>query len=88
MNKLMTGLAVTGLALTAMVATPAFAQSNHHAGNSMHMSQNAYDSYAAAGPVSAWNYPNSVFVDGEYRGTDPDPTIRLQLERQSAETQN
>jgi hypothetical protein len=56
------------LIVTTVVAAPAFAH---------------VLAYRAA-PGSDWRTsPNSVYSDGEYRGTDPDPQIRFELRRES-----
>jgi hypothetical protein len=62
-----TKMVLTVLGLTALVATPAFAQKPvHHANNG------AYASAAQPAPVNSSGY--NV-------GTDPDPSIRFELER-------
>ena len=93
MKKLMTGLAVAGLALTAMAATPALAHYTHRNSNGVTMSSDrAYDAYAYA-PDSAYgtsgnrhmmrHYADSVIVNGHVVGADPDPAIRTQLRREA-----
>jgi hypothetical protein len=57
-------------ALTAVLASPAFAQTTASAVSG------AYVQPIAAHP----SHPNwNVYVNGRYVGTDPDPTIRSQL---------
>ena len=63
-----TKMALTLLGLATLVATPAFAQKpTHHATNN-----GAYASVA---------HPAPVVSDGYNVGTDPDPSIRFELER-------
>jgi hypothetical protein len=74
MQKLITGLAIAGLALTAVTATPALAATKHkHARGS--------DAYAYVPRHHVRHHSNSVYVNGRYRGTDPDPAIRHDLRR-------
>ncbi|MGH6727337.1 MAG: hypothetical protein ACREB8_12455 [Pseudolabrys sp.] len=80
---------LTVAALAALATTPAFAETyyRHHTA----ATPDAYSSYAAApGDRAAPGYwdapgyaasPNTVIVDGEVVGADPDPNIRYQLER-------
>jgi hypothetical protein len=66
-----TKMAFTLLGLATLVATPAFAQKpTHHAANN-----GAYASTAQPAPVTSGGY--NV-------GTDPDPSIRFELSRDSA----
>ena len=62
---------VFALGLAALVATPAFAQKPTHRANS----NGAYASAVQPAPVSSSGY--NV-------GTDPDPSIRFELTRDSA----
>lgn len=63
-----TKMVLTALGLTALVATPAFAQKQTH-----HANNGAYASTAQpAAPVASSGY--NV-------GTDPDPSVRFELER-------
>jgi hypothetical protein len=63
-----TKMVVTVLGLATLVATPAFAQKpTHHAANG------AY--------ASTVQQPASVASNGYNVGTDPDPSIRFELER-------
>jgi hypothetical protein len=101
MKKLM-----IGLALTAMVATPALAEtymtttgatSAGIAADGRYMISDsgapgyvpygsygapAYGAYAYA-PEAGMTYapPYSVYVNGRYQGSDPDPQVRLNLRR-------
>lgn len=60
---------LTAVAFAALVATPALAKTHNMT------TPASADSYAfAAGP-------NAVIVNGEVIGADPDPSIRLQIER-------
>ncbi len=68
---------LTSIALTALVASPAFAKTHHP--HRAAAPADAYSSYAAAPGYAAG--PNAVIVDGTVVGADPDPSIRFQLER-------
>lgn len=63
---------VLGAALTLIAAAPAFAQG-------------AYHRVPRLDNVRAQAMPSidsrAVFVDGQYAGTDPDPNVRLQLQK-------
>ncbi|MBI1204482.1 MAG: hypothetical protein GC182_18430 [Rhodopseudomonas sp.] len=76
--NLLTVLAVSGLALSAVAATPALAESNHRRADGT-------DAYASAPRhryAARTHYrSHSVYVNGEYRGSDPDPAIRQDLRR-------
>jgi hypothetical protein len=63
---------LTALGLAALVATPAFAQKPTHRANN----NGAY--------ASAAQQPASVTSNGYNVGTDPDPSIRFELSRDSA----
>ena len=66
-----TKMTLTLLGLATLVATPAFAQKpTHHAANAAN--NGAYASVA---------HPAPVVSDGYNVGTDPDPSIRFELER-------
>jgi len=67
MKSLKTKLALSAVAV-AMLATPALAQRNH----SQVQQQQAPGWY---------NGSNAVIAGGRYQGTDPDPNVRLQLEK-------
>ena len=63
-----TNMVLTVLGLATLVATPAFAQKpTHRAANT-----GAYASTARPAPIVS---------EGHYIGTDPDPSIRFELER-------
>ena len=62
-----TKMVVTVLGLATLVATPAFAQKPAH-----HATANAYASAAQPAPAVSSGY---------YIGTDPDPTVRFELNR-------
>jgi hypothetical protein len=66
-----TKMVLTVLGLATLVATPAFAQKPTH-----HAAANAYASSAAQ--------PAPVTSSGYNVGTDPDPSIRFELSRDSA----
>jgi hypothetical protein len=69
------------VALTAVLASPAFAQTTRHTGSSAFGRQvGAYEHWLTR-PHSV--HPNwDVYDDrGRYHGTDPDPFIRSQLGR-------
>ena len=67
-------------AVAAMVASPAFAQSPRQM-RAMQESDAAAQALAAQirSPSLDRIYPNSVYSNGEYVGTDPDLSIRHQL---------
>jgi hypothetical protein len=73
-----TALAITGLTLSALTTPPAFAENAHSRAKGS-------DAYAYvprhhhASRVRHHSY--SVYVNGEYRGSDPDPAIRHDLRR-------
>jgi hypothetical protein len=64
-----TKIVLTAFGLAALVATPAFAQKHNH--------------HAATGPYASVNEP-PVVENGRAIGTDPDPQIRFELERDSS----
>ena len=66
-----TKMALTVLGLATLVASPACAQKPTH-----HVAANAYASSAAQ--------PAPIVSGGTYVGTDPDPSIRFELSRDSA----
>ena len=63
---------LTVLMVSAAVASPAFARA---AIQTDRAAAGYADDYAAN--------PDSVYSGGEYRGTDPDPEVRLDLRRES-----
>ena len=73
------------VALTAGLASPAFAKTTPHAGSTAYDRQlGAYEHWLAE-PHSvhpSWDVYNDR---GRYRGTDPDPFIRSQLARDPAQ---
>jgi hypothetical protein len=71
MKKLIVG---TTLALATLTAAPAFAKTHHMA------APGSDGSYASAAG------PNTVIVEGQVVGADPDPNIRFQLERDPVPT--
>lgn len=78
MKKLMSVFAATGLAMSALAATPALAESAHGR-------VKGSDAYAYAPrahhATKTRHRSNSVYVNGEYRGSDPDPAIRQEMRR-------
>jgi hypothetical protein len=67
---------LTATALVALAATPAFAKTHHTSAAAAATSNEAFGSYAA---VTA--DPDTVIVNGQYVGRDPDLDVRLNLER-------
>ncbi|MGB7260100.1 MAG: hypothetical protein ACRECC_02300 [Pseudolabrys sp.] len=67
------------VALAALVATPALAASRNHAYRDQASAAYASDpsGYAFGAPIA-----NTVVRNGEILGSDPDPTIRMDLLRQ------
>ena len=65
-----TKIVLTAFGLAALLATPAFAQ------------KHAHRNYAA-GPYASINEP-TIVEGGRAIGTDPDPQIRFELQRDSA----
>ena len=65
---------VFALGLAALVATPAFAQKPTH-----HVNTNGNN-----GPYASAVHPAPVTSSGYNVGTDPDPSIRFELSRDSA----
>jgi hypothetical protein len=63
---------ILGAALAVLVASPALAQPRHHA------DYNRLDGIRAQAPAVN---SGAVYVDGNYAGTDPDPNVRLQLQK-------
>lgn len=63
---------MTAVALAALIASPAFAATKKV---TTQVRATAAQSYALAPPSSA------VVVDGQVIGADPDPNVRLQLQR-------
>ncbi len=78
-----------GVGLAALLATPAFAQSYNSAygtGNTVPLqaasAANAGGGAFAYAPRALRSAgSDSVYVDGQYVGTDPDANIRTQLQR-------
>lgn len=76
------------VALTAMTAAPALAQSDYPAPRAAApgyvMQDEGYGAYAYApgSAVAGWQ-TGVVFQNGHYAGADPDPTVRIQLEQQA-----
>ncbi len=74
---------VFGLVLATMALTPALAQTNTADGQAR-KARSADGHTPKRGHVAAKpmrHDSNAVYVDGQYRGTDPDPAIRSQLGR-------
>jgi hypothetical protein len=73
------------LAIAALTAAPAFAKSKPSQKNETPAAGNPADAYAYApngrAPLAGQNTSQSVYVNGQYQGADPDPFIRLQLMR-------
>ena len=65
-----TKIILTAFGLAALVATPAFAQKHSHRA-------------AAPGPYASVNGP-TIVENSRPVGTDPDPQIRFELERDSS----
>ena len=68
---------VLAAALATLVATPALAQYQYSAPRHVGMGRLA-DIRAQALPTAG---SNTVIVDGQYAGADPDANVRLQLQR-------
>jgi hypothetical protein len=68
---------ITAVALTAVIASPAFAQSASRRGQPQ-QNQSQYDQPIGSQPHSANG--NEVY-DRQYLGADPDPNVRLDLRR-------
>jgi hypothetical protein len=66
---------ILGTALAVLAAAPALAQPTYS-----HRAMQRLDGIRAQAP--AWT-SGAVINDGQYAGTDPDPTVRLQLRRDS-----
>lgn len=64
---------VLGAALALIAASPALAQGGHH------RNVTRLDTVRAQAMPSFGD--GAVFVDGRYAGTDPDPNVRLQLQK-------
>jgi hypothetical protein len=73
--KLLT-LALSAATLLALAASAAQAASHHH-------SRNYRGAYAYRGPVNAGRVgsPGPIYKRGHYLGTDPDPSVRYQINR-------
>jgi hypothetical protein len=65
-----TKIVLTAFGLAALIATPAFAQKHAHRA-------------PASGPYASIN-ESRVWENGRAIGTDPDPQIRFELERDSS----
>jgi opacity protein-like surface antigen len=63
---------ILGAALAVLAASPVLAQPMHHT------SYGRLDGIRAQAPAVT---NGSVFVDGNYAGTDPDANVRLQLQK-------
>ena len=84
---------IIGAGLAALLATPALAQSynpGYGTGNTFSAPPSWSANAATTGASGAYAYAprslrsagsDSVYVDGQYVGADPDANIRLQLER-------
>jgi hypothetical protein len=71
-------LALAAAALATLVAAPAFAQyQSTYAPRHVGMDRLAGVRAQALPSVGG----NAVIVDGQYAGSDPDPNVRLQLQR-------
>ena len=76
--NLLTAVAISGLTLSATTAAPALADGNHNRTNGT----DAYASAPRQHHVSKSHHrSHAVYVNGEYRGSDPDPAIRQDLRR-------
>lgn len=70
---------ILGAALAVLAASPALAQPTRHTTFS-----NLDGIRAQAPAVNS----GAVYVDGNYAGTDPDPNVRLELQKDSATVLN
>lgn len=81
--KLLTAVAASGLTLSAITASTMTAASAQADGN--HSRADGTEAYASTPRhrhVAKTRYrSHSVYVNGEYRGSDPDPAIRQDLRR-------
>ena len=69
-------------AVAALAVSPALAKSTHRAApdlgaNAMMQDHDTPTQDGISSAVAA--NPNSVYVDGRYAGTDPDPNVRQQI---------
>ena len=69
---------VLAAALATLVATPALAQSQYSTAP-RHVGMDRLAGIRAQALPSVGS--NTVIVDGQYAGADPDPNVRLQLQR-------
>ena len=74
---------VATVALAAVIASPAFAQTATRRAPAVQQYPSQYDQpYGRAeGTPRASNQANSVYENGQYLGADPDPNVRLELRR-------
>jgi hypothetical protein len=68
------------VALAAVIALPAIAQTADRRASAQQMYPSQYDQFGRAGAQSRGIVSsNAVYEGGQYLGTDPDPNVRLQL---------
>lgn len=72
---------MTAVALASLAVSPAFAAPAKHVTH-----RNAMESNASAQEPAAYSArdPYAVYVDGQLVGRDPDPNVRMQLEKDAA----
>jgi hypothetical protein len=76
---------VTIVALATLIATPAFAAQKKHSQNVRSQEAYAQAQQQQAQPHST-NRNFDVYQNGQYVGSDPDPRIRFQLQREDNST--
>lgn len=74
---------VVGTALATLLAVPAFAAQSHrtHTARNVEAAQSRNAYAYAPGTTSATGRFDAVYADGHYVGQDPDPNVRLMLQR-------
>ena len=70
---------IATLALAAVIASPALAQTARRAPVQQYPSQFDQSYGRAEGQTQRSINPNSVYEGNQYLGADPDPNVRLQL---------
>jgi hypothetical protein len=77
---------ITTVALAALIASPALAAQKKH---SRHVSQEAFAQAQQWEPQSqpqrhSTNPSSDVYRNGRYMGSDPDPMIRFEIQRETS----
>ena len=69
-------------AVAALASSPALAKPAHQQKHAQDANAQEQTLFASRRRLN----PNDVYVDGRYAGTDPDPVVRLQIQRDYNDT--